>query len=246
MPMIRMSERRQLALQGDRADRRGQGADDQLAVAADVEHPRPERDGDRQAREVRGIVATSVSVIGRIASAMSFSLPDWIAVRIRPGSPSAPVSIAPYADATPPMAPPMAPTGSVAESARDARSPSRTITTAPNSSAVMTDREDGDDRATEQAAHAARCGSCGDAAAERRPAHQQAEVLVGRVSPARMPTIPPSNITAMRSPTASTSSSSVLTIRIAAPASAARPGAGGCTRSSRRRGRGSAGPRPPA
>ena len=56
--------------------------------------------------------------------------------------------------------------------------------------------------------------------AELGAAHQQAELLVRRLRRRpRCPTIRPSNITAIRSPTAMTSSSSVLTIRIAAPAS---------------------------
>ncbi len=45
--------------------------------------------------KIRGIVATSVSVMGRMAFAMSVALPVWKAVAMRPGSPKAPWSIAP-------------------------------------------------------------------------------------------------------------------------------------------------------
>ena len=40
--------------------------------------------------KIKGVAATSVSVIGRIAVAMSLALPVWSAVMIRPGSPKAP------------------------------------------------------------------------------------------------------------------------------------------------------------
>ena len=45
--------------------------------------------------KISGVAATSVSVIGRIAVAISRGSPVWNAVRIRAGSPNAPASIAP-------------------------------------------------------------------------------------------------------------------------------------------------------
>ena len=45
--------------------------------------------------KISGVAATSVSVSGRMAVAMSFRLPVWNALTILPGSPNAPDSIAP-------------------------------------------------------------------------------------------------------------------------------------------------------
>ena len=105
-------QRHRLVLERDGGDRGPEGAEDELALDADVEHAAAERDRDREAGEdAAGVAATSVSVSGRMprprcrAACRSAS-----AAPIRAGSPNAPddhraVGVDDRRPARPPIAP---------------------------------------------------------------------------------------------------------------------------------------------